>query len=412
MAIAVSERWEAPSAVERPTAAGIRDALGRLADLAGLRPAGWVALGVGTLCLSVGAAFGWFEFVVAGFLAVVTVLLALLFTIGRTNLEAHLVIADRSVVVGDDATGSLLVRNPGTRRRWASRVDLPVGESFASFLVPSLGVGQIHTQAFRIPTQRRGLIQIGPANSVKSDPFALAGRQTSWTQRRELYVHPRTVPLPGRQAGLVHDLEGHASDHLSASDMNFHALRPYVAGDDLRHVHWRSTARAGQLMVRQYEETRMSRVRLALDTGRASYLDEDEFELAVSCVASIALETLFAESTLKLATSTHRLLAVSPTRALDELSLVELGARGGVGELVQMQLRDKTRVSLALVVTGSATALPALRSACARFDIDTRVIGVRCCVGDQLRVRSGGNVSLVQVGSLVDLPRAMRKAME
>nr|WP_231980430.1 DUF58 domain-containing protein [Tessaracoccus coleopterorum] len=109
--------------------------------------------------------------------------------------------------------------------------------------------------------------------------------------------------------------------------MNFHALRPYVAGDDRRHVHWRSTARTGRLMVRQFEESRMSRVAVSLDTGRAAYLDEDEFELGVSVVASVAMQTLYSESPLTLLTSRDELVAVTPSRALDQLSVVTQTAR-------------------------------------------------------------------------------------
>ena len=412
MAVAVQERWEAPEAVDPPTTTWLRDAYGRLTTFTGLRTAGWVALVGGLVSLLVGLAFGWVEFITVGVLAVVTALLSLLFTIGRPDLNVFLEVADRSVVVGDRTTGRLYVRNAGTRRHWGSRLDLPVGDSFASFMLPGMSAGNVHTEQFRIPTERRGLVVIGPANSIKGDPFSLAGRETRWTEELELYVHPRTVTLPGRQAGFVHDMEGHASDHLSASDMNFHAMRPYVPGDDRRHVHWRSTARAGQLMVRQYEETRMSRVAVTLDTGRTSYLDEAEFELAVSCAASLSLQTLYSESPLTLTTSNDLLVTVTPTRTLDELSLVEQSTRGGVADLVHSLMRRETRVSIAMVLTGSSTSTRVLRQACARFDVDTRVVGLRIDAGAELRARTVGNVTILQVGSLDDLPRAMRKAME
>lgn len=405
-------RWEIPEAVDPPTRAGVRHALERLNRVTGMTIPGWVCLSAAVVCLALGVSFGWAEFVVVGVLAAVTVVLCLLFTLGRPKLGVWVQLTGHSVVVGDHAEGRLVVRNDARRRHWGSRLDLPVGRSSASFGLPLMRPGEAVASTFLLPTTRRGIVQVGPASSVQGDPFALTGRETRWTDALELYVHPRTVLLPGRQAGFVHDLEGHASGHLSASDMNFHALRPYAPGDDRRHVHWRSTARTGQLMVRQFDESRMSRVCVALDTWRGSYLDEDEFELAVSCAGSIALHTLYSESPLALLTSRERLLALSPERVLDELSLVEQGSRGGALDLVQGVVRREPSASVAVCITGSSSSMTVLRQACGHFDVDTRVIGLRIDGGSPLRARTVGNITVLQIGELRQLPRAMRKAME
>ena len=412
MTTAVQPRWEAPEVVDPPSTQGLRNAYRRLCDVTGMRTAGWVALLGGILSLVLGIVFGWLEFTVAGVLAIVTVLICLLFTIGRPKLEVWVQLTDRSVVVGERASGQLHVRNASARRHWGSRLDLPVGEGAASFSLPGLKPGEVISDGFRIPTDRRGLVTVGPAHSVQGDPFSLTGRESRWTDELELYVHPRTVALPGRQTGFVHDLEGHASTHLTSSDMNFHALRPYVAGDDRRHVHWRSTARTGKLMVRQFEESRMSRVAVSLDTGRAAYLDEDEFELGISVAASVAVQTLLSDSPLTLLTSRDTLASVTPTRTLDEMSVVEQSTRGGISDLVHSTIRRAPGSSVVFVITGSSSSLATLRRACSRFDVDARVVGIRIDEGTELRVRAAGNVTVMQLGDLEDLPRAMRKAME
>lgn len=156
----------------------------------------------------------------------------------------------------------------------------------------------------------------------------------------------------------------------------------------------------------------MSRVVVALDTGRASYLDEAEFELGVSMAASVCLQTLVAESPLTLLTSRDTLTAVTPTRTLDELSLVEQSTRGGIADLVHSTTRRAPGASVVFVVTGSSTTLSDVRRAAGRFDVDARVVGVRVDEGQPLRVRSAGNITVMQVGDLADLPRAMRRAME
>ncbi|WP_296136563.1 DUF58 domain-containing protein [uncultured Tessaracoccus sp.] len=409
--MSTSTRWEIPEAVDPPSGETLRWWYRALSKRVGMRDAGWVCLLIGVVALVVGLVLRWQEFVLVGVVAVVAVGVALLFTIGRPRLEVRLQVSDRAVVVGERAQGRVLVRaQPGTRHL-GSRLDLPVGEERASFWLPMLRSAEMREFRFRVPTERRGLVVVGPALSVQGDPFGLAGRETRWTGEEEVHVHPRTVRLPGRQTGFVHDLEGHASPNLSSSDMNFHALRPYVAGDDRRHVHWKSTARTGQLMVRQFEESRMSTVLLALDTGRASYIDEDEFELAVSVVASLAQQCILGESELSIVTSREELAAASLTLALDELSLVEATPRGGVADLAHTCSRLEHRSSIAMLVTGSTASLDDLRLASSRFDVDTRYIGIRVASGAELRHRQVGNVTLNQVGSLADLPRAMRRSM-
>lgn len=412
MSATAASRWEAPEPVEPPSFDRLRAVGAALVERTGVRFAGWVALLLGVAALLAGLLLGWVELKVAGSLAVATVGVSLLFTIGKPTFDVQLQMAERSVVVGTPTGGELAVHNVAQRRHLGSRLDLPVSDDVASFPVPTLAAGQRISQQFRVPTTRRGVVLIGPAMSVAGDPFGLTGRETRWTGVAELFVHPRTVALPGRQSGFVHDLEGHASPHLSSADMNFHALRPYEAGDDRRHVHWRSTARTGDLMVRQFEESRMSRVVVALDTGRLAWLDDDEFELGVSCAASVAVQTLLGESPLALLTSGGPLAALTPSRALDQLSGVGLGIGGGVVDLVHTTRRQEPGASVAVFVTGSVASMTAVRRAGSLFDVDTRVVGIRVEEGSDLRVRTAGNVSVVQVGALTDLARAMRRAME
>ena len=73
---------------------------------------------------------------------------------------------------------------------------------------------------------------------------AIFSRDVAWTPVREMLVRPPMVPLDSLGAGLLRDLEGVSTDAVSQSDLAFHALREYVPGDDLRHVHWRSSAKA------------------------------------------------------------------------------------------------------------------------------------------------------------------------
>ena len=117
------------------------------------------------------------------------------------------------------------------------------------------------------------MVVVGPVRSVRGDPLSLLRRELVWTDATELFVHPRTVPLQGSAAGFIRDLEGQVSRSLTNSDVAFHALRGYVPGDDRRYVHWRTSARTGTLMVRQFEETRRSHLLVALSTAAGDYTD-------------------------------------------------------------------------------------------------------------------------------------------
>ena len=140
-----------------------------------------------------------------------------------------------------------------------------------------------------MPTQRRGVIPIGPATTVRGDPFGLLRRAVTWTE-----LH-RAVRATGDRAArvarrrLAARPRGQTTNDLSMSDLAFHALREYEPGDDRRYIHWRSSAKAGRFLVRQFLDTRRSHIAVVVDSdaGRPTPTASD-FELAISAAASIA----------------------------------------------------------------------------------------------------------------------------
>ena len=123
-------------------------------------------------------------------------------------------------------------------------LELPVGAAVHRYGVPSLAAGGSHEETFTVRTERRGVIAVGPATTRRGDPLGSSRRDVEWTGVTEIFVRPPMVPLESLGAGLLRDLEGVTTDAISQSDLAFHALREYVPGDDLRHVHWRSSAKA------------------------------------------------------------------------------------------------------------------------------------------------------------------------
>ena len=155
-----------------------------------------------------------------------------------------------------------------------------------------LRAGAVSEQVLDLPPQPRGIVRIGPATTVRSDPVGLLRREHAFDHAHELYVHPRTVPVPSSSAGLIRDLDGSPTTRLVDADMSFHAIREYAPGDSRRQVHWKSTAKTGRLMVRQYEESRRSRMAVVLGLAAAEYGSDGEFELAVSAASSLAVRAV------------------------------------------------------------------------------------------------------------------------
>ncbi|WP_283133590.1 DUF58 domain-containing protein [Rhizohabitans arisaemae] len=146
---------------------------------------------------------------------------------------------------------------------------------------------------YRVRSDLRGRYQLGPLSVRIADPFGLVELVRAFTITDSLTVMPRVVALP--PARLSGEWTGGGESRTravsSAGDDDV-APREYRQGDDLRRVHWRSTARHGELMVRREEQQRQSRGALFLDTRRQVHGGEgagSSFETAVSAAASIGV---------------------------------------------------------------------------------------------------------------------------
>lgn len=373
--------------------------------------AGWAALGLGLAALAASWVSGWAELRSIGLMLLAAVGAAVLFAVGRNRYEVALELPARRVSVGDEARATVRVRSAARRRMLPVRVEIPVGDELVTTTWPSMGPGKEHEESVILPTDRRAVVPVGPVRSVRGDSFGLVRRDVRWTGLTDLYVHPRTVALHGAAPGFLRDLEGRPSRELSSSDVAFHALRQYVPGDDRRYVHWRTSARTGRLMVRQFEETRRSHLAVVLSTSERDFADEQEFELAVSSGASFALQALREERDLSVLTSQGSLAAVTPTRLLDALAGLEVGDRAeSLQQLTRRAAQQVAHASVVMLVCGSVPGVGDLRRAAALFPLDARVVAVRCVSGVEPSVRTVGSMTVVTVGELEQLGRTMREA--
>jgi len=199
--------------------------------------------------------------------------------------------------------------------------------------------------AYRLPTDQRGLISIGPLAVKVQDAFGLAAIQAVAAPRVELTVYPHVDELTTRPGAGNRDPHAGA-DHpnaLSREGEDFYALRSYVQGDDLRRVHWPSTARHDDLMVRQDELPWQGRTTVLLDTRAAGFNDET-FEAAVSAAASLVMSGWHRRDLVRLITTDG----------------TDSGAAGGQAHI------DATMEHLAVVDTTVGGSLVALLAALGR----------------------------------------------
>ncbi len=383
----------------------------RVAPVLGVvSPFGWVVLALTAAAWWAGVDLHWEEWAVVAVTVTVALLGAVVFVLGRLRYDVTLDVASRRVVVGDRAVGRLLVRNGSSRSMLPAVMELQVGQGIATFPVPRLRPDAEHEEIFAVPTHRRAVIPLGPVRSVRADPLGLLRRELTWTEPEELFVHPRTLPLSGSSTGLLHDLEGRVTPDISDSDVSFHALRDYVPGDDRRHIHWKSTARTGQLMVRQFEETRRSRLAVILSMREDDYADPEEFELAVSVCGSLGLQAIREDGGLTVLVQQGRVRGDHRTRLLDDLTRLELSpARTSLAEVARVATATVTDASVVAVVVGSRVTPTDLRAAAVRLPVDARLVAMQCVPGASVSRGRVADMQVLTLGELPDLPNALRR---
>jgi uncharacterized protein (DUF58 family) len=194
---------------------------------------------------------------------------------------------------GEDSRMTLTVRN-------ASRVLAATLIAYdrcgpATVPVPVLRLrpGRDTTTEYPVPTNRRGIVPIGPLRIVRRDPLGLATVARAHGEVASVWVYPKVHLLSAVPVGVVRSLDGRV-DRVPHGTITFDTLREYVVGDELRHVHWRTTARIGELMVREHLDTSLPRLVILLDDRLAAHPGAadgtaESFEAACEAAASIAV---------------------------------------------------------------------------------------------------------------------------
>jgi uncharacterized protein (DUF58 family) len=210
-----------------------------------------------------------------------------------------------------------------------------------------------------LPTHRRGPVSLGPWVLERVDPWGLMRRRVGEVEGVALLVVPRVRPVS------LAALPSALADFGGSAEMGtttFATLREYVIGDELRHVHWRSSAKTGKLMMRQYVDVTRPRITLVLVAEERAYTSADEFEEAVDFIASLAAVASSSGLDVEVVTTSGERASHGggrSTAVLDLLALVERGASGVDTRLLRSN-RATTIVVRGQGVLGWWDRIPAL----------------------------------------------------
>lgn len=186
---------------------------------------------------------------------------------------------------------------------------------------------------YRLVGQQRGRFRLGPLLVRSLDPFGLARNDMAFATTTEIAVTPRVHELGRLRAGAAGASAESHSARAGLVGQDDVLVREYRRGDDVRRVHWRSTARVGDLMVRREEQSWQPTTRMLIDNRRSAHAGQgptSSFEWAVSAAASAGLALLGSGSTLELADADGPLLGADADRSvrgqqlLDKLTDIKL----------------------------------------------------------------------------------------
>lgn len=273
----------------------------RFADLraswAGLTARGISFLTAGGVAFVCALVLGQSDLVrVAGLLAMLPVVVLVLMASQRLHLSVSRSSDPPRGQVGQEVEVRVEVVNraPGRTPVLLFEDQLPHGlEASTRVVLPPLGPRESARVAYRLRTTRRGRFAVGPARLLSVEPFGLVERTWQATSSDDLLVrpevHPLSTVLPLRRTGRGGDSNLGGAGIVGDPDLN---VREYRHGDDLRRVHWPTTARRGELMVRPDQHPQDHNAVVLLDSradGRRGRDEDSSLEWLVTAAASVVV---------------------------------------------------------------------------------------------------------------------------
>ena len=256
-----------------------------------MKARGWGVLAGAVILLGAGFRFGYPDLALLGAAAAVAFACAVGFAWWRPRLIVDRVADPDRVARGEPARMTLTVRNTSRLRAANLLATDRCGGTDVPVPLLRLRPGRDTTVDYPVPTYRRGVVPVGPLRVTRGDPLGLISLARTYGDPATVWVHPRIHLLRAVPAGMARSLDGRI-DKVPHGTITFDSLREYVVGDELRRVHWRSSAKVGELMVREQLDTSEPTIVVLLDDRAAAHPEvrdgaAESFETACEAAASI-----------------------------------------------------------------------------------------------------------------------------
>ena len=286
----------------------------------------------------------------------------------KLNLRGLEIIADRStdrLQEGAQYEERITVRN----RTWLSKIwleindpsDMPGHAARQIVTVPAKGAATFRARSTIV---RRGLYSVGPVEVTTGDPFGLFRHTRAFGNAQNILVYPRAVDLPAffvPPANLPG--EGRFRRRTHQVTPNASGVRPYASGDSFNRIHWASTARTGEIMVKVFELDPASDIWVIVDLERGVHAgegDDSTEEYAVSIAASVSRFFLTANRTVGFMSFGRGFDVIEPergvqqyTRILESLAMARTWGDVSVGDMLSNEASRFGRHTTVVVITPS-----------------------------------------------------------
>lgn len=318
-------------------------------------------LATSPLLAAVGYLLGYPAVIVVAVMPVLLVITAFLMVGRRPGGNLRRAVEPTQLTRGEPARALITsINNRVTPTGSVEAIDTVAGQP-VQLVIPPVPPRREVTVDYRFIPLRRGELQLGPVTLERRDPWGLFIRRASVSAQMTVLVHPRVLPVEISLSGNRIGQEGGAADRDVLGSNQFHTLREYVVGDELRHIHWRSSARTGKLMVKQLVDNPLPRALVLLDNDIRSYNTAMDYEQAVDVAASIGSAVVEAGLPVTLRTTGEdtavQILRMEDlTRLLDALALTDAKSISGQPTPLR-QLLLATKSTQFFLVTGARTAL-------------------------------------------------------
>lgn len=301
---------------------------------------GLALLGGGVLLWLVGRVLGIGELNVVAVTAVAVVVAGCVAVrLGSTSIAVRRTLATPRLLADTAADVVLELRNqqrlPTGLLLVSDEVPPRLGDA-PRFVVPGLAGGGLTSLRYALVGHARGRYRIGPVVVRVRDPFGTAEHVRRYGAVDEVLVYPRVEPLAGAAArGASRGSGSSATRRLLSSGDEFYTMREYVTGDDLRRVHWPSTARRSTLMVRQQEQPWQAQATTLVDLRALVHRGagpDSTLEHAVGAAASVVWHLAERGYEQRLVTDS----VSASTRAEPWLQLLERLAEAAASDVVSL----------------------------------------------------------------------------